>query len=179
MKVLNGSAYHEPSKIIKKYELTDNTIVHNGRILKRIRALINFGNITAGTLGGYVESIGNLSQEGLCWVHGQAKVYDDAYVSGNVYIDGACDICGKAQVTGYGYITDRVVVRGDAILNGINNLSGIAVVSGNSMLYGYNNIRDAQIKDSVILYGNNEIEGLMTFTGTTQVYGLNLKTGKH
>lgn len=48
-----------------KYELTDETIQLNGTTrtnLYRIRALIDFGNIKAGELGGYVESVNNLSQ---------------------------------------------------------------------------------------------------------------------
>ena len=40
---------------MKKYELTTNTIVHNGRTLYQIKALMNFGIIREGDLGGYIE----------------------------------------------------------------------------------------------------------------------------
>ena len=59
----------------KKFELTTDTKVVFGRKLFRIKALISFGNVTAGDLGGYVEKEENLSQDGNCWVHCNAIVY--------------------------------------------------------------------------------------------------------
>lgn len=45
----------------KKYELLkDDTIEHLGRTLYRIKALITFGAVVAGELGGYIESENNL-----------------------------------------------------------------------------------------------------------------------
>ena len=49
---------------MKKYELTDETISVNGHTLHRIRALINFYNVKAGEVGGYIENEENLSQYG-------------------------------------------------------------------------------------------------------------------
>ena len=63
---------------MKKYELTDETIDVSGTTLHRIKALKDFGNVKKGELGGYVESERNLSQEGNCWVCGNAKVCGDA-----------------------------------------------------------------------------------------------------
>ena len=41
----------------KKYELLkDDTVNHNGRTLYRIKALITFGTVVAGELGGYIET---------------------------------------------------------------------------------------------------------------------------
>ena len=57
---------------MKKYELTDETIEVYGTALHRIKALKDFGNVKKGELGGYVESEHNLSQEGNCWVCGNA-----------------------------------------------------------------------------------------------------------
>ena len=62
----------------KKYELTDETIIYNGRKLYRIRALKDFANIKKGDLGGYIESEYNLSQNGNGWIYDNAKVYDHA-----------------------------------------------------------------------------------------------------
>lgn len=59
---------------MKKYELTDETIEVYGTALHRIKALKDFGNVKTGELGGYVESERNLSQEGNCWVYGNAEV---------------------------------------------------------------------------------------------------------
>lgn len=68
---------------MKKYELTTNTIVHMGRTLYQIKALMNFGIIRAGELGGYIESEKNLSQEGNAWVGGDTTVSGNTRVSRN------------------------------------------------------------------------------------------------
>ncbi|WP_257824246.1 hypothetical protein [Aggregatibacter actinomycetemcomitans] len=67
----------------KKYELTDDYIEHwSGKKLYRIKALITFGAVIAGQLGGYVEAERNLDQSGNAWV------CDDAWVSGNALVTG-------------------------------------------------------------------------------------------
>ncbi|MBO5319026.1 MAG: hypothetical protein J6B01_04360 [Ruminococcus sp.] len=48
----------------KKFELTTEFIEMYGRKLFRIKALIDFSNIKAGDLGGYIEKIDNLDQYG-------------------------------------------------------------------------------------------------------------------
>ena len=47
----------EQCRVVKKYGLlTDDTItLDDGTVLYRIRALIDFGNVKAGELGGYIE----------------------------------------------------------------------------------------------------------------------------
>lgn len=82
---------------MKKYELTDETIEVYGTALHRIKALKDFGNVKKGELGGYVESERNLSQEGNCWVYGDAKVYGNAWVYGNA------EVCGDA---------DYIIIKG-------------------------------------------------------------------
>lgn len=62
---------------MKKYELTAEFIEKWGKKLFRIKALISFGSVEAGELGGYVEKEDNLAQTGNAWVYG------DAWVSGN------------------------------------------------------------------------------------------------
>lgn len=178
MKVLNGSAYREPTFIRKKYELTDESIVYNGRILKRIRALVNFGYIRAGTLGGFVESVGNLSQEGYCWIYSNARVYDNAFIYGNIQVDGASDISGNAQLMGYGNITDRTVIRGNVKAYGEIQLSGMTVLKDNVVLNGRNEIKNASVKDNVILAGNNRILGHMLIGGYAQLFNVDLKQGE-
>ena len=59
---------------MKKFELTTESITFLGRTLFRIKALISFGNVKAGELGGYIEKEGNLSHEGNAWVSGDADI---------------------------------------------------------------------------------------------------------
>ena len=71
---------------MKKYELTNETKVVLGTTLYRIRALISFGNVHAGDLGGWVEKESNLAQEGTAWVYGTARVSGNAMVYGDARV---------------------------------------------------------------------------------------------
>ena len=86
----------------KKYELVlDDSIEVFGTKLYRIRALIAFGAIAVGQLGGYVQSEANLAQvSGNAWVSGDAQVYGDAWVSGDARVYGDARVSGDAQVYG-------------------------------------------------------------------------------
>ena len=57
---------------MKKYELTGEVKVKFGVTFKRIRALIDFGNVKKGELGGFIEKEENLSHENNAWVSGNA-----------------------------------------------------------------------------------------------------------
>lgn len=100
---------------MKKYELTDETIEVYGTALHRIKALKDFGNVKKGELGGYVESEHNLSQEGDCWVYGNARVYSNARVYGNAEVFGNAwvydnaKVCGNAEVCGN---ADYITIKG-------------------------------------------------------------------
>ena len=73
-------------EIIKKYELTTNTKMHMGRTLFQIRAVVSFGSVKKGELGGYIEKEENLSHIGDAWVFGNISISGDAEISGNVRI---------------------------------------------------------------------------------------------
>ena len=57
---------------MKKFELTTGTKMFLGKKLFRIKALISFGNVKVGDMGGYIEKEENLSQSGNAWVSGNA-----------------------------------------------------------------------------------------------------------
>nr|DAM40359.1 MAG TPA: Putative transferase, nesg, ydcK, Structural Genomics.38A [Caudoviricetes sp.] len=85
---------------MKKYELTTDTKMVLGRKLFRIKALVSFGNVKIGDLGGYIEKEENLSQEGNAWVSGNAEVSGNAKVSGNTWVSGNAEVSGNAKVSG-------------------------------------------------------------------------------
>ena len=91
---------------MKKFELTTEFITNVlGKKLFRIKALVEFGNVKAGELGGYVEKEGNVSQSGNAWVSGNAKVSGNAEVSGNARVSGNAEVSGNADyalVQGFG-----------------------------------------------------------------------------
>lgn len=74
---------------MKKYELTDETIKIGGHTLYRIKALVDFGNVKAGDIGGRIEKEENLAQDGNARVSGNAWVYGNARVSGDAWV--SCD----------------------------------------------------------------------------------------
>ena len=100
---------------MKKFELTNEFITNMfGTKLFRIRALVEFGDVEAGELGGYVEKESNLGHDDNAWVYdnawvcGNALVYDNALVYGNArvygnaWVYGNARVCGDARVCGNG-----------------------------------------------------------------------------
>ena len=72
----------------KKFELLlDDTITIFGIKLFRIKALISFGNVEEGEIGGYVEKEDNLSSSGNAWVSGNADyiVFKNNWSSGRYF----------------------------------------------------------------------------------------------
>ena len=101
---------------MKKYELTSETQDFMGRTLYRIKALVSFGDVRAGDLGGWIEKEENLDQHGNAWVSGDAwvygnawvfddaRVFDDAEVSGDAWVFGDAKVSGNAWVDKIGAI---------------------------------------------------------------------------
>ena len=90
---------------MKKFELTTDIKMHFGHKLFRIKALVSFGSVAKGELGGYIEQEDNLSQDGNAWVSGDAWVFGNARVSGNARVFGDAQVFGDADwcvMTGFG-----------------------------------------------------------------------------
>ena len=85
---------------MKKFELTSEFVTFLGKKLFRIKALISFGNVEEGELGGYVEKEENLSNDGNAWVSGDAMVSGNARVCGNARVYGNAEVYGNARVYG-------------------------------------------------------------------------------
>ena len=101
----------------KKYELTEETIEVNGRILHRIKAVRDFGCVKAGYLGGFIQEE-NLSQEGNAWVYCNAKVYGDAKVYDNAEVYGNAKVYGNAEVFDNAEVCGNAKVYGDTRVYG-------------------------------------------------------------
>ena len=77
---------------MEKYELLkDDTKEVSGHTLYRIKALRDFGDVTKGDLGGYIESEDNLSHNGDAWVFDDARVWGNAEVCGSAVIKSTED----------------------------------------------------------------------------------------
>lgn len=135
---------------MKKYELTNNSKTVYGKKLFQIRALVDFGDVKAGSLGGYVEKEENLSQCGESWVYNNAMVFDNA----KVY--------GKAGVYG------NAMVRDDAMIYGNAMVYDNAKICGNTGVFGSADVaKDARITSDADLL---QITGLGSIHRTTTVY---------
>lgn len=107
---------------MKKYELTAETKEIGGKILHRIRALIDIPlhDVKAGDLGGWIEAGRNLSQEGSAWVADEACVTGSAWVTDSACVTGAAWVTGAACVTGAAWVSGnaRVMESSDCITIG-------------------------------------------------------------
>ena len=121
---------------MKKFELTSESITRFGRTLFRIRALVTFGNVEKGELGGFVEKEKNLDQSGDAWVYGNARVSGNAMVYGDARVSGNAMVYGDAMVSGNAWVSGNAMVYGDARVYGDAMVSGDAWVSGDAMVYG-------------------------------------------
>lgn len=151
-----------------KYVLTDETLVHQGVELHRIKALVDVPatddapGVNQGDLGGWVETESNLSAEGNSWVYEGAKVTGNAVVSGDARIVGPMSsVTDHAQVSGSSYIEGSVQISGSATVSGSSRITGMA------HLAGYTNVRDVLLKGNVVI---EEPSLIFTLTGQPRYY---------
>ena len=174
-----------PAQPNKKYEITD--IAHPVYPeLHRIRALRQVsGDVPYGTLGGFVQSEANLSQEqddawlyddsisrdeanvcGDAQLHDRAVVQDLALVGGSSTMYDNATACDNAIITG-GCIRNDALVCGNARVRE-NAATHIApVVTGQSVVMG-------DLSGSVVVYGRGFIlPGQTVDNPTRRLIGLN------
>jgi len=149
----------------KKYELTQNSVTVKNSTLYQIRALRGFGSVTAGDLGGYIESEKNLSHDNDCWVYENARVFGDAHVFGNSGVYGNARVSGDAQVFGNARVYGNAYVSGDACVFEDAHVYGKAWVSGNARVYG-----DALVYGDAWVYGGAQVYGYAQIYGNALVY---------
>jgi carbonic anhydrase/acetyltransferase-like protein (isoleucine patch superfamily) len=146
---------------MKKFELTSEFITNIfGTKLFRIKALIEFGNVKAGELGGFVEKEENLNHEGNAWVYGNARVYGNASVCDDARVYGNASVYGNAWVYGNARVCDDARVYGNA------SVYGNARVCGDARVYG-----NARVCDDARVYGNASVYGNARVCGDARVYG--------
>lgn len=132
---------------MKNYKLTDNTIMYNGIKLYQIEAINDFNKVKKGTLGGYIQSTDNLSDD--AWVGDNAKVYDKAKVSDNAWVSDNARVFDNAQVSGDAWVFDNAEVSGNARVSDKSWVYGKAQVYGNARVYC-----EAKVYGDADVYGN-------------------------
>lgn len=163
---------------MKKYELTDEVRIVEGRKHYRIRALrdIPLHPVFKGDLGGWVAHEDNLSQLGSCWVTDEAVVSGDAHVSANALVGENAHVKDYARVSGetivgwyavikdHAHVEGRAIVRGNSIVKDNAQVSGDADISEHSVIQDSANVNgnaftigSAVIKDHACVSGHAEI----------------------
>ena len=156
----------------KKYKLTEETINCCSKILYRIEALKDFGDVKKGDKGGYVQSEENLSQEGDCWIYDNAQVFNDAKVYDNA------KICKNSQVYDNAYVYGDAIVINSAQVSDEAQVYGSAYVCDNARVYGNAQVSDnatvycdAQVYENALVYGNAKVSGNAVVCENAQVFG--------
>lgn len=142
---------------MKKYKiLEDGSIKFRGKSLCRIQALIDFADVKAGDIGGYVESENNLSHEGEAWVYDNAIVCDDARVFHN------------AKVYWDAKVFDHAKVYYEAKIHGSAEIYGNAEVYGEAQIYGSAKISN---REDYIVFKNSWSSGrYFTYTRSNKMW---------
>ena len=138
----------------KKYKLTNESVIVNGKTLHRIEALRDFGDVKKGNKGGFIEKEENLSQSGDCWVYDNAKVYNNAKVFDYADIYGNAEIFGNAIVSGNARVYGNAKVYHYAMVYDNAEVCDNAIISGNAEVY-----HDVAVYGNARVFGNAEICG--------------------
>lgn len=148
-----------PNGLVKICDIGDVDDIDEKQVLSykidlyRIRALIDFGDVKKGNLGGYIQREENLSHEGNAWIYDEAKVYGSARVYGNACVSDESVVWGRAEVYGKAEVFENAEV------------SGHAKVYGNAMVYG-----NAKVKDNAEVYGVSKVFGNAFVCDHVKVY---------
>lgn len=151
---------------MKKYKLTEETIIVNGKTLYRIEALKDFGNVKKGSKGGFIEKESNLSQYNNCWVFGNAKVYDDAEVYSNAFVFNNAQVYGKAWVCDKAKVYDNAQVYGNAQVYDNAEVLDNAEVYGNAKVF-----ENAEVSFDAKVYDDAKVYEYAMVQGNAKVYG--------
>lgn len=154
---------------MKKYELIGNFEFY-GKKFYQVKALISFGSVRAGDLGGYIEKENNLSQEGDAWVYDNAIVYGNAIVSDNARIFDSARIfdnalvLDNARVSGKAWVSDDAIVSDDTWISDNARISGKARIYDKAWVFG-----NAWISDNAGVSGNACVSGNANIFGNAKV----------
>ena len=164
---------------MKKYEIIkENTIKKFNTTLYQIRALVDIDQeynehiVKAGDLGGYVESEDNLSQEGNCWITGNACILDNAKVSGNALVSGKSIVYSNAKISENARVYYKSTINGYAKIFGDAVICDKAFVSRNAKVFGDSIVADnAVVTDNAVVCDKGIVCGNAVVNGNQRVRG--------
>lgn len=164
---------------MKKYELTTEIFKSkNGEVLYRIKALKDFHidecniDIKKGDLGGFISSEKNLSHNGTCWIHDDAKVYNEAIVKDDAQMFNNSAAFGFSELSGSAVMFDDSWIGNSAKVFDLAEMHNGSSVYGNGRLCGNASIGgDACIMSNALVTDDSIIEGNACIAGSARIYG--------
>lgn len=166
-----------------KYILTSASIEFNGRILYRIRAMKDFGNVRKGDIGGYIESSNNLSHEGTCWVYQDGKIMDEAILADDATVSGNAILKDRAVVYDNARVFEDCIVENDSFIYesawcfGSSTIKSRAKICGSARIHGQSIIKgDTHISQNVIVAGTSILAGHTVLTGNSCIIDMEVES---
>ena len=159
---------------MKKYELIkESKTIFEGREIYKIRALKNFSDVRTGDICGWVCSEDNLSQEGDCWIRGNAKCLDNARVLGNARMHDNAIMYDDTEMYDNSAMFDKAKMYDNAIM------CCKAMMWGNARMYGNTRMYDNSIMfDNAAMYDNSEMYDNSAMSGNAKMYDDSTMCGK-
>lgn len=164
---------------MKKYELTNEIFkTKSGELLYRIKALKDFHidefniDIKKGELGGFIHSEKNLSQEGTCWIHDNAKVYGEAVVRQDAQMFNNSRAYGFSELSGSAVMFDDSWIGNSAKVYGFAEMHNNSAVYGSGTLCGNASIsKEACVMSNAFVTQDSVIEGNTCIAGNVHICG--------
>lgn len=130
-----------------KYRLSDERRAFSYQIngekqkvsLRQIIALRDFGDVTAGTVGGWVEDETTLSQEGNCWIYDvNSMVFANSHVRDDARLTQPCLVCHDVEIGGNSWVDaaelSHGVVLSDNVTVQTSTVRGACHLFGNARI---------------------------------------------
>lgn len=138
-------------------------------------------NVKAGDLGGYVTKKKNLSQEGPCWIGGEAQVIGNVKVSERAYIGGSA-VVRVHEVFMQPYAVSPIIIKGGTRIEDYADILtirkksedpyGKCVLEGNVKIYGNASLQNVfNIFGNAKIYGNAQLVASDVISGTSEIFG--------
>jgi len=147
-----------------KYKFTgEQMTMPDGVILWRIESVKDMASCKKGTVGGWIEEDGNLSEFGDCWVGEDAKVWGGAMVTDNAYVGEEALVHGRVLAEDNSYIDGHADVSGFVALQQFAAVGGAAkVIGGQVTLHDRVTITDGVLSGSLNLDGDFRLDRPIT-----------------
>lgn len=132
---------------MNKYRLSDERRAFSYQIngekqkvsLRQIIALRDFSDVTAGSVGGWVDDEHALSQEGNCWIYDvNSMVFANSHVQGDARLTQPCLVCHDVEISDSSWIDAAELSHGAVLSDNVtvqaSTVRGVCHLFGNARI---------------------------------------------